>query len=145
MYKSVLHVSDVKTLYPNQGVSDAVMQLLISLSGNDHFFNCGHSTYTTLTCSQILPRKASEYVSGALAYSAIVSVCSAANSTDSELKRNFLNTNGFIDISHPLLLFPCPPQCKVFVFHNSPGPLPNHVYIPVPGRLDTSIWSSWMH
>ena len=84
-----------------------LMQLLISLSGNDHFFDCGHLTYTTLTCRQILPREASEYVSGALAYSAIVSVCSAANSTDCELKRKFLNTNGSIDISHPLLLFPC--------------------------------------
>ena len=46
--KSVLHVSDVKTLYPNQGV--CLMQLLISFSGNDHFFDCGRLTYTTLTC-----------------------------------------------------------------------------------------------
>ena len=58
-------------------------------------------------CWQLLPKKASEFVAGALAYKAITSVCNSDAVTETELKRKFLNTNGTIDTSYPLLLFPC--------------------------------------
>ena len=91
-----------------------LMLLLISLSGKviasllkQHMYYVMSVCMLFLTCRQILPKEVSEYVSGALAYSAIVSVCASTNNTDSELKRKFLNTNGSIDVSYPLLLFPC--------------------------------------
>lgn len=101
------------------------MLLLISLSGtlitfltaHVQYHDCVHTIYNNLTCRQILPKEAS--VLRSLAYSAIVSVCSSTNNTDSELKRKFLNTNGSIDVSRPLLLFPCRTVDKLCV----PGPV----------------------
>ena len=58
------------------------------------------------TDRQLLPKKATEFVAGALAYKAIASVCTSG-ATESELKSKFLNTNGTMDTCHPLLLFPC--------------------------------------
>ena len=88
------------------------MQWLISLWGQYNVFlgkymHVCEYLWPTLFHRQLLPKEASDFVAGALSYNAIVSVCNSCANTDTELKRKFLNTNGGINISHPILLFPC--------------------------------------
>ena len=63
------------------------------------------SLSTTLCIHRHLnPKKATEFVAGALTYTAVASVCT---SDVMERKRKFLNTNGAMNTLHPLLLFAC--------------------------------------
>ena len=105
--KSILHISDIQTLYPNQGVSDAVIDFFVRSVICCKASLVTFSLLTTLCIHRILlPKKlkAMEFIAGALTYTAVASVCT---SDVLERKRKFLNTNGAMNTSHPLLLFPC--------------------------------------
>ena len=107
IWLTILHVS------PSQGVSDAIIYFFCA----DSFAMKQMLRYlvpSTTLCihRQLLPKRATEFVAGALAYKAIVYVCTSG----SELKRKFFNTNdrSTMDTCHPLLLFPCKPDLNLY-------------------------------
>ena len=58
----------------------------------------------TSSCSILLPKEAGAMIASALGYTAIVR---ALDEKSSDLKTRFMNVNGPIDVSQPLILFPC--------------------------------------
>lgn len=60
--------------------------------------------FVSLSCSILLPKVAVTMTTSALAYTAIVG---ALRQKPCDLKMTFINTNGPLDVTQPLLLFPC--------------------------------------
>lgn len=96
-------MSDIQSLYPHKGVTDAIIDFFVRYIPLHRTFQ--NILILTYIIRILLPTSATSVTASALAYTGIT-ISTKLQHSDSEMMKKFTNTNGPMDLD----LFPCKVQ-----------------------------------